>query len=103
MASTLGWDSRAMACASRNKRVRISSISGSPEHSAFNSLTAIFLSNLGSYAAYTTPIPPRPISRSTSYCPASAFEKTVNSSVDEKAGISTDKMESRLRLVSTRD
>src|SRR5262245_24737535 len=59
---TLGWDRRAIACASRRRRTR-------PVTATVMILMAIRLFRSGSYAEYTDPIPPSPMRDSTMYRP----------------------------------
>ena len=73
----LGWDSRAAVRASlRNLSFR----PGRADISAGSSLSATMRSRATSRARNTTPMPPRPSSRSMEYRPATAAWKARNSS-----------------------
>src|SRR6266540_4237070 len=68
--TTFGCDTFAVACASRMRRLRFSA--ASPERSARTNLMAILRSSSGSYAAYTSPIAPRPTQPRTTNLPSAA-------------------------------
>src|SRR3954471_6441633 len=82
MGTIYGCESRAAVRASRRKRSRNGACAAS---SGGKSLMATGRSRRTSRARYTTPMPPRPSSRSSEYRPASASWKATN--VASMAGI----------------
>jgi hypothetical protein len=61
--TTLGCETRAIACASRMSRAEVAPVGPEPS-AAFISLSATSRPRWGSRAASTTPMPPEPIIRS---------------------------------------